>query len=134
MTEKLVLGSDQAVALLRKVVYGREEYVYERFPASANLGSDDAGYCLNFDLDGNPSCVVGHVLVEMGLSFEQAEVLGIATNRAVCTVVPILNEYPEFGWSFSQEAENVLTAAQQAQDDGRPWGEALEEAERVAFQ
>ena len=132
MTEKLVLSADQAVALLRKVVYGREDYLYERFPPSASLGSDDAGYCLNFDQHGNPSCVVGHVLVEMGLSFEEAEVLHIATNKAIPNVASILNEYGQFGWSFSREAVNVLTEAQVAQDDGRTWGEALAMAERAA--
>lgn len=124
MTEKLVLDAPQAVAMLRKVVYGREDYVYVR--------PSNVPYCVNFTDEGQPSCVVGHVLAELGLTFEVAELLGVESNVAIMSAADKVNECPDFGWTLTEAAVQVLTAAQLVQDDGRTWGEALGRAEACA--
>lgn len=124
MTEKLVLDAPQAVAMLRKVVYGREDYVYVR--------PSNAPYCVNFTDEGQPSCVVGHVLAELGLTFEVAELLEIKGNIAIRSAAGKVNKCPDFGWALTEAAVQVLAAAQLVQDDGRTWGEALGRAEACA--
>lgn len=94
--------------LLRAIAEKGEDYVYPL--ANANSA------CLYFEDDGQPSCIVGHVLHYMGESHGP---------EGASAYVAVRN----FGWSNA--VREGLLKAQRAQDDGRTWGEALAEFDRA---
>lgn len=125
MSDRRELTGGQAVALLRKVVFGKgPEYVY---PRQVTRGFT---VCHNFR-DSKPSCIVGHVLHELGLTFELAEELGIDGIAGAQVAMNVLDHEEDFDWRFSREANHVLITAQSFQDAGAPWGVSLEHAERA---
>lgn len=105
-TEQYVLRlMEEAVALKGS------DYVYGHIPADED---DQAGSC-RYIVDGQPSCIVGHVLVAAGV--EPAEVTR-HEGGAAFSIVPHLTGWP-------QEVVDALDSAQKAQDGGLSWGEAL---------
>jgi hypothetical protein len=104
---------------LRDVVaeYG-EEYIYvpPKDGLCRYLDKDPAGI--------KPACLVGHVLVRLGALVSE---LACQEGRSADAL-----DYGRMGLSLSSEAINVLYMAQEVQDEGRPWGDALREALRVA--
>lgn len=131
MTEYLNdVTPDQAIATLRDVVNGREDYVYS---APAHQESPGAT-CFYVHTDAEtgesyPGCVAGHVLNRLGVPLSLLEVY---EQTRVSTVVNSLAETPE-----RHVPENVaylghiLDRAQQCQDTGGTWGESLRRAEGV---
>lgn len=112
------VNARRALELLIDVVeqYG-EGTVYEKFVKDSLPMNGSACY---YERDGAPSCLVGHVLHRAGVSVEMLaniDIYGTPAGR-LATVVPGLN------W----EAAGVLGRAQRAQDQGQPWGVALEAA------
>ena len=88
-----------------------EDYVYEkRYTAS---GWDACDYLR----DGQPSCIVGHVLVAAGI---EPTLLGEHEGSSAWSVVPQVA--PE---NWDQGITDALDAAQKRQDDGLTWGDAL---------
>lgn len=121
MSEPLILDGKKAVALLRLVVFEKgADYVYVR-------PNPDRDTCVNFH-DGQPSCIVGHVLANLGVTGEKAEEFGIAGSQGVYDAVRSINA-SDLPWTINSEACLVLGAAQAVQDAGGTWGEALEAAE-----
>lgn len=100
---------DDALNALRETVAVRGgDFVYE-------------GQCV-YQLNGKPACIVGHVLARL-LPEEWRETEIVKRNLSAYLLA-------EHGLA-SLDAANALDAAQSAQDQEIPWGEALEEAERV---
>lgn len=67
---RMTLDADGAIRSLRTVVYEKgADFVYP--------GDRLEDQCLNFK-DGEASCIVGHVLALLGLTYERAVELGIA--------------------------------------------------------
>lgn len=91
----------RAVALLREVVaeYG-EEFIYD---------GSTAADCV-YMRDGEPSCLVGHALYRAG---ERVFEEGMCPSLAARTV------------NVTSSADAVFSAAQDRQDNGATWGEAL---------
>lgn len=81
------------------------------------------GTCGYFYADGSPACIVGQVLSIVGVTAEET---GYANLSSVGALVDEL----ELPWT--DDAIRVAMAAQNTQDRGRSWGEALREARRVA--
>ena len=109
---------------MRAVVkeYG-EDYVY-KFPS----GTEWHGQCV-YVSDDKPSCLIGHVV--MRLAPDKIEDLKWADKGYGGTAADqLLNFLGEDFWT--PEAGDVATAAQEYQDEGHPWGAALEKAERAA--
>jgi hypothetical protein len=96
-----------ALRLLREVVAERPNYRY-RAP-------DDRESCV-YAYDGQPSCLVGHVLHRVGFSLALLEYLGEDSIDG-CAVVA------------DETARKILGSAQGEQDGGLPWATALQSAE-----
>lgn len=125
-TKTKVLGSKDVLAALERLVqrHGPDTRYVERDPIYA-----DTQVCRNVDEEGRPLCIVGTLLVEefgiSGSTFFERSVEGSGVDG-------LLDDLPEFTellddneWS---EVRNVLLVAQNAQDRGRSWGDALSSA------
>lgn len=105
----------RALELLIDVVdkYG-EETLYEKVPL------DHGHPGCRYEYNGAPSCLVGHALVMTGAPLEvlrELDAIGAPADR-IYTYVK--NVHPDAG--------RVFQAAQDVQDRGGSWGEALDEA------
>jgi hypothetical protein len=89
-----------------------EDYVY---PIAVDGESTEWGGC-DYVRDGQPSCIVGHVLVAAGVPPEQ---LSRHEGTSASNVVRSLK--PEWG----EEVGVALDSAQELQDSGSTWSEAL---------
>lgn len=102
---------DKALELLRKVSAGKEDFVY--------VSPGDNG-CLNYAWDSTeraitPSCIVGHVLNELGWLELVDETDYVRSNQ------------PAGVWrNFTQKALELLSRTQARQEAGTPWGLAIE--------
>jgi hypothetical protein len=107
------LTYDRALELLREVIFEKgEDFVYEA------VGPDEE--CL-YVHDGRPACIVGHVLVRAGVSL--AELVEVET----CTPMDT-HRGPAFLTWADEHARRLLTRVQDGQDNGKPWGVALDVA------
>jgi hypothetical protein len=106
-----------AIRLLREVVAGREDYVYERVLADIDNDGHPAPSCLYY-VDGKPSCVVGHVMNRWDPDFRPPE----GSSPRLMAMFP--------GDPVSALAAEVFAAAQEKQDEGCTWGTALAAAEQ----
>ena len=119
----MILDGAGAISSLRSVVFENgPDYVYKRVEAYG-LG----GACVNFH-NGQPSCIVGQVFGLLGLTAEKAEELGVAGTTIASTSCRFLND-SDFEWNFTPAAIGILAVAQDIQDGGKSWGEALKAAE-----
>lgn len=74
--------------------------------------------------EGAPSCLIGHALARLGASSEQLAAMdGNAPDVAAIETVVL-----PAGLSLTPHARRVFDAAQQDQDLGKTWREALESA------
>lgn len=115
-----MIDARRALELLCDVVDGNEDFVYHEDPR--------VGMC-RYVLDGQPSCLVGHVLVRAGWTVEQVADLDPVRDGYIYTggvsAGELFGTFPEY---FTVDAVRVLAAAQSAQDMQSSWGEALEYA------
>ena len=127
--KRKVFKYDQVLPALEKVVREKgADYVYE---------APDEGECMYAEYDWSstgypyvgPSCVVGHVLIDLGLTprdlrrLDDIEGVGVVVSAARLNVA-----LHERGYVFSRKALALLGWAQTVQDDGGTWGHALEAA------
>ena len=117
---KVTYTYEDVLAELREIIRGREDYVYEN--------PDFLGSCVNFDREGNPSCLVGHWLAMHGVTatfFRDNMIPSTATvSDLFCGnahVMPIQVDEP---------ARILLIMAQERQDSGSTWGNAVEFSSR----
>jgi hypothetical protein len=95
------------------------EYVYKNVTHPDN-GSET---CVYFDpKTKKPSCLVGHVLVRKGVTFERLD----GRDRNLYTDVQGLIDADII--KVDNETQALLSLAQGAQDQGATWGDALETA------
>lgn len=100
------ITDEQFIQAMQDVVQGNEDYVYESPRAS--------GYCVYFDEKGNPSCLIGHALAKCDVEpFDQDRLL---QDNAYYVL-------PQYG--ISAKVAKAAQMAQQAQDCGETWQEAL---------
>jgi hypothetical protein len=120
MSDRMVLTGEAAVMMLRKVVFEKgADFVYPQ----AQMGQS----CVNFTDDGNPSCIVGHVLADLGLTYFQAMEAKIVDSGVF--IVSHALDGMNFPWEISVPARKVLATAQNFQDAGYTWGDSLAKAE-----
>lgn len=121
------IDTARALHLLREVVAEQgPDYVYKRVPAS------EYGGCVYFHpTTSEPSCIVGRALAKEGL---KPSALTGYQNEAVRIRVLADRALPGAGLLVTDDAARVFSAAQEAQDDGKTWGESLRWAETAAKQ
>lgn len=130
MADRLLLTGEQALLLLRKVVFEKgADYVYK------GPNPDRPTICYNV-WDGQPSCIIGHVLAELGLKASDYEDQALGAELSITSLAGLLRSSKTFEWDISGDAVKVLSVAQEMQDEGHSWGAALEAAqidfERIA--
>lgn len=111
------IDARRALELMTDLVdaYG-EDYVYGRANSEVSLIPDDCRY----ELDGHPSCLVGHVLHRAGVTISQ--LLDLDTHGTSP------GEFSGMGLDVTDEAGELLGRAQGMQDLGVPWGRCLQVA------
>lgn len=113
----ITLSYDQALDLLRAQVEKKgADYVYT-IPEVEVEGDSFFGVDCRYFVDGQPSCIVGHVFADLGVS-EQHVLEGSRPTQAA----------PDFVKMEDLKTEALLVVAQSYQDAGTPWGEAVEVA------
>ncbi len=118
-----LIGTAQALELLDKVVQAKgADYVYPGQPGDL---------CFNFETDGAPSCIVGHVLADLGLTYERASRLKVVGSSGAHDTVQYLVA-DGFPYTFSVGAMCALYVAQTVQDQRESWGAALDAARKAS--
>lgn len=108
MTKKVSLDYDTALALLERAVAEKgADYAYPR------------SYCVYFEPDGSPSCIVGHVLAYMGVTRRDVLDWNRSPVLTLCSLEVIEADYL---------TQRLLVLTQMHQDSGTPWGEAVAKA------
>jgi hypothetical protein len=100
--------------------YGHD-HVYQKQPGPR--GPKDL--CV-YIKDGKPSCLIGHVLVRLGVD------VGFLTDRNSSQINGHGFTSSGSNLPWTAEAAQVMQAAQHIQDMGAPWGEALRAARSTA--
>lgn len=127
---KLVTKAE-AIQLLRNAIALKgEDYVYP-------VPDNDFGPGCLYVKNGQPDCIVGHALAELGVPVEKMEY----RNDDSCREADVIsadsigqNEaklISAYGLAFTGGAMEVLSVAQVLQDRGESWGFSLEEAIRL---
>ena len=103
----------EAVALLkRSVAENGAQTVYAK----------PGGICLYFTPDGCPSCLIGHVLHYKGMTYKALDDRGSNDQTDVSGLIQ------DTVIRVDMRTEALLALAQGFQDDGVPWGRAVEQA------
>lgn len=121
-----MIDTNEALALLRAKINGNEDYVD---PFGAHGGPCRYSSSVRAEPWGKidyPGCLIGQILADLGASPSELERLD-----EMGTVIDIVF-VGEFPVELSEGAATVFQAAQKAQDNGKPWGQALIEAELAA--
>lgn len=106
----------QINAALKKALEDRGEgYVY---PESEKV----SGVCMYATADGAPSCIVGYVLNE--LDPEKFAEVAKWERKKVTGDTTVDDAWRELGLDLYRDQVEALEAAQIAQDNGKPWGQA----------
>jgi hypothetical protein len=120
------IDEHRAIALVREVVAGNEDHIYEYKPDL--VGGDDGGpsACV-YEYNGSADCLIGQALYKAGAPIEVLRRLNECGAIYSHMVKPLLEEFDIF---LTPQAIDVFSAAQGCQDQGDTWGEALRVAER----
>lgn len=131
------LTFDKAVQYLKEAVELKgEDHVYEQVPVT--WAGDDAdeltGPSCVYAKDGQPDCIVGHVFAKAGVPIEDMTwVYGAKQESSRQTkyshgdAFEVLDRLEFHGvLKADGNTKRLLTIVQREQDDGTPWGEALD--------
>lgn len=93
--------------------YG-EDYVYNGYD---NVGREEGGMnCAYLNSDGTPSCLIGHVLLRLGVPKEQFRTANFCTVGTFAEIAHL---------PVGHAALYVMRKAQAVQDERGTWGAAL---------
>lgn len=118
----------RALELITDVVdRAGEDFVYEQKDMTDVRGAFEYGAppkgCRYVEFVDQPSCLVGHVLHRAGVdaaTLNRLDMLGVSASALA-----------DYGIQADVGAQRILGVAQQVQDSGKPWGEALRRAREV---
>lgn len=99
-------------------------------------GTDYVCRLCEYERDNQPACLVGYALYRAGVSADTLVSMDLPNDgcgdyegdSAIASLSTISPEY--FGFQLDELAVVAFSTAQNRQDNGRTWGEALEEAAR----
>ena len=114
---------DEAIALLREAVIGREDYVYMHPDETPDVTDVGCAYTHG----DQPGCLIGVALHIAGVPIEVLAAL----NHNHISSMDVLDDLLEAGFALDNHAVHVFMCAQLAQDDREPWKVALHRAEDV---
>lgn len=117
MSEKKVKASELWEAV-QEVAAGHPDRIYW-----APNGSE----CV-YQYEGQPSCLVGHGLIECGLSIEILK----GFDHEEENVYGLFQQFPEYLELDDHDAIQKLSSAQRDQDQGTAWGKAARLGERAS--
>lgn len=130
--ETILIDTDRALALLHEVVDPDPGFVYR--PGTSAQGNSSCVYVR----DGEPSCLVGHVLARAGVAVEdlarmdegtpdsgtEDEPAGDGDSESAFEVLWENGALPDY-LEVTHDAADILIHVQSRQDQGTPWGDAL---------
>jgi hypothetical protein len=118
----MLYNAQDVIEWLRKAVAEKgPDYVYRD-------SGDDGGACMYYSESSHqPRCLVGVALHKAGLID-----YGLVTSRRVNEGVGIIRLAAYLNLPLSSGALSVLSIAQDEQDGGSTWGNALQRAEGLA--
>ena len=122
---KLTIEYEPAVTALKNAVYVMgEDYVYEPEENEALLSDG----CVYFDVEGQPSCLIGHVLSDLGMTSFEPE--SVENSSSVSTLIArgVLKVDDIDPLSGSSKTAALLAYGQSLNDNRSPWGEAVTQA------
>ena len=126
MTIPIRVSYEQAVLALKKAVEELgEDYVYKRIRRP-----NGKSYCAYYDQNKAPSCIVGHVLTEIGAEPFEFDSDENTSNISRLETIGIV-KFDDSINGLSKTA-TLLGVAQISQDTGAPWGYAVREATETA--
>lgn len=114
---------EDVVLTLKEIINGEEDYVYEQTPPFDPWADPQCSY---FDYEGRPSCLVGHFFARTGLLTADSPLRRTLEGDNATQAISVMADRGIA--EFTEEAANVLWRAQIHQDEGKPWGFALEAA------
>lgn len=131
--DTIEIDGTKALSLLREVIAGNEDFCYEtkkKTVTEDGYGEYDTYLCL-YAHEGKPDCVVGRALHKAGVTVEQLEAMDNigATYDGFPTGIGVV-AMPE-NVNLTEQGREVFKAAQEWQDAGFKWGEALSFAEKA---
>jgi hypothetical protein len=119
--EDAVLGLKKALA-----VKG-EDYVYER-PTFKLTNDITINACAYFTPEGRPSCIVGHVLADLGHTIDDLDAPKMSPDGTFNTGATASMAMDYLGYELDEKTRSLLSIAQDYQDSGGTWGHAVETA------
>jgi hypothetical protein len=146
MPDKIQLDADKAIEILRKTVTDKNKaYIYKKVERehlkkmAEDLGGYEASPSCAYVEGGSPSCLVGVGLHKYaGFTIDQLSAMDNGDDYESEEGVTYLegggmnfNQVVNLYADITNDARMVLAAAQDAQDNGLPWGDALATAEEV---
>ncbi len=121
----LTITYQDALAALRAAVAEKgEDYVYEKVGADDGINS-----CVYKTENNEPSCIVGNALVRLGVPIRSLpSPRGLQTNAKALLGYTAYYSRPALrGVRATVFAANLFDSVQVLQDEGMPWGEAVEQ-------
>lgn len=125
-TTKKDMSVEEVRALIVRAIEEKgADYRYQ-MPTQVDPETGDEWQDCVYVADGQPSCLVGHVLVMAGVPMPS--ILPYEGTSADATWGSLMDGTPPTTYvrGESSVVAQALWAAQQAQDNGKTWGEALE--------
>lgn len=98
------------------------DYVYEAGPLGA----------CNYIRKGEPSCIVGHVLVKVGVPVKRLKVADGPFGGGMGAHVLLDGLKEEGVIQFDGSVRSLLREAQYSQDNGNTWGRSVEVAKSLS--
>ena len=117
-TDKVTYTYEDVLAELREIIKFREGYVYK---------APEDGVCVNFYM-GEPSCLVGHWLAMHGVTQGFLWTHNISPDATVTDL--FCGHALVMPMRVDERARKLLLLAQQRQDSGSTWGNAVEFSSR----
>lgn len=123
-----VIDADMAIALLERAAQEKgADHVYKRVPSGSDIHGE-ASMC-NYEHNGRPSCIVGHALHYAGVTIEQLRKMD---SDLKVSSIDMLYAEDLLPIEMTDDAADLFKAAQDAQDEGMPWGEAVAARRKAA--
>jgi hypothetical protein len=113
---KIEITSKELEDQIRAIAQENPDTIYDR-PVRDNVGNTS---CLYFDLEGNPSCLIGQGFARLGFEADD-----FVNSENMMEISELLNTWQAV--SFGDTA--WLRCVQFAQDEGATWSDAVQKAD-----